>query len=335
MVAVCFGQMPGAWTGNGLASFPTIAFHAAAVTPAGDRAFGFYQTSADKGLALLNLTTGDLSKIVTFPPDASGLSSLAVDPPWVAWTQGDSKYNLGAWTIYARNLDSGESVKLATSRLDDGSYVFGQVPLVAVRKGVVGWAQPTSKTGPNPQAEVRLYDLVEHKQTVIDSGRVSSPVFAGHDIVWARIGDDLKPAFRALDVETRQPVQLPPQLQDQPAIVYLAGSPRYLAWTTSNQEVRVWQVDTSDVAAYSIQDNKNPLQFLTLAGHYLLWYTGYPYAVLDLNTGGAFDVSGAVAGSEAAIVTTETLRAPATKTDIPGTGVSTLRTASAPGIPGC
>jgi hypothetical protein len=57
--------------------------------------------------------------------------------------------------------------------------------------------------------------------------------------------------------------------------------------------------------------------------------------VLDLDTGGGYDLPGATAGSEAAIVLTTPLGAFTKPAGSPGTAVSVLATSAAPAIPAC
>jgi hypothetical protein len=340
-LAVCFGPMPAGWAGTQRASFPTADFGLGAVAPAGDRAYGMYRTAAGRSIAMLDLRTGALTPLADLPADSAGFSSMAADSRWLAWVQADSVSVPRAWTLHALDLQTGEQLTLATSELPDGTLLFGQNPLLALRRGVLTWAQPTSTTGLLPTAEVRAYDLAARRQSVLDSGHVSSPVFAGPYLVWGRIGDDGGSTFRAVNAITRTPVELPEQVRSQPGIVYLAGSPSHLAWSTDFQHVVAWDLEDGALTTYTIADTRNPLQFLTLAGHFLIWYTGFPSAALDLDTGGAFDASiiggllaGQIAGSEATIVRTDPLSLPE-KGGIAGTAVSSLRTAAAPAIPGC
>ena len=43
------------------------------------------------------------------------------------------------------------------------------------------------------------------------------------------------PTLQAVYARTLKPVELPEQVRSQPGIEYLAGSPRYLAWSTDPQ----------------------------------------------------------------------------------------------------
>jgi hypothetical protein len=267
-LTTCFGAPPAGWAGTRRASMPTTQFFVSAVTPSGDRAYGLSRTSpAEQGIAAMDLATGALTHIVALPAGSSGLSSLAVAPPWLAWVQGGSPTNPGDWSILARNLDTGEQLTLATPRLADGSDGFGHVPDVAVAGGAVVWAQSTSRSGDAAGYEVRAYDLAARRQTVLDSGAVGSPVLAGRYLVWSHAADDGTTTLRAVDASTRQPADLPAAVRSQPAITSLAGAPGSLVWSTDGQHAFAWRVDRNRLATYTTDGSRHRLQFLTVAGH--------------------------------------------------------------------
>jgi hypothetical protein len=236
--------------------------------------------------------------------------------------------NPGLWTLMARNLDTGEQLTVATP-----SAALGGPPTsLVVDAARVAWRQPTTTDPQTPAAEVRVYDLAARRQTVLDSGGVGAPVLAGRYLVWSRSGAGLQ----AVDAATLQPASLPGRVRGQAPGTAIAGSPTELVWSTDEQHATAWRVDRDQLATYAIGDNRNRLQFLTVAGHFLIWFTGVQFAVLDLDTGGGYDVPlpGAVLGSEAAIVLTTS---PGGSPKGPGqsTSVSVLPTASAPAIPAC
>jgi hypothetical protein len=338
---VCFTTVPSGWAGTLRATFPTMGFLVSAV--AGRRAYGFFSTQAgDEGIAVVELRTGALTQLVTFPADSSGLISLAVGGHWLAWVQGNSRFQPLDWTLFARNLQTGEQLTLATSRQPDGTIVAGPQPQLALRDGLLTWAQPIASTVPGGAAEARVYDLQARRQSVLDTGQVNSPVFGGRLVVWGHILGKGTTELRAVDASTLRPIALPEQIRSQPGVLFLAGSSRFLVWSTDYQHALAWRMKDGQLTSYAISDKRNPLQFLQLSGHFLMWYTGFPFAVLDLDTGGAFDtpvlggaIAGSIAGSQTTIVRSEPLSVPPSKGGIPGSAVSSLRTASAPSIPGC
>ena len=107
----------------------------------GTTVYGQVNTADSSGIARLDLGTGRLEELVRFGADVSGTASIAVSPPWLAWTQGNSTRNLFDWTVYARNLDSGETLTLATSRRPDGAFLPGQQPVLSLRASQLAWSQ--------------------------------------------------------------------------------------------------------------------------------------------------------------------------------------------------
>jgi streptogramin lyase len=109
-------------------------------------------------------------------------------------------------------------------------------------------------------------------------------------------------------------------------IGYLAGSSDYLLWT-SGASLMAQRVSTGSITAYRFTSDalKHPFQFLMLAGHFAVWFTGYANSILDLDTGRAVDVplpSGSAAGGDVIVVA----RTPAgAKGAIASTAVSWLR----------
>ena len=335
---VCFGAMPGDWT---------RALHARSVTTprgvrfgpggiAGGDVIGEFNSAAGSGISRLDLTTGKLTTISRFPPGIGGMGAMAVDSPWVVWEELDSQTNLNDWSIHVWNLTSGAGWVLATSRLSNGTYVSGQQPLPVVRNRSAAWAQPVRSSSSYSMAQVRAVDLSTGRASTLDTGRVSSPVYAGHYLVWAKIDSAGHYLLRVVDPASFKPVVTPGPLRNPGPVLYLAGSPEYLAWSSGDlNTLTVWLVGTSRLLKFTQSDSGHPFEFLQLAGHFVLWYTGNGSSVLDMRTGDAFDVRGSVAGSADAIAIEQPGGQAPPKGAFASSRVSTLATAAMPGIRGC
>ena len=333
-VAVCFGAMPADWT---------RALHARSViSPAGTyfgpggilggAAIGQFNSASESGIGLLDMTAGRLTTIAQFPGAAGGMGAMAVDPPWVVWEELDSQTNLNDWTVRAWNQRTGTARLLATSRLGNGTYVTGQEPEPVVRNGVVAWAQPVP--GPD-RYNVRAVDLATGKVSTLDTGRVSSPVYAGPYLVWGKIDSTGRYLLRVVDAENFRPAAIPGPLRDPGSLLNLAGSAQYLAWSSGDlNTLTVWPAGTDRLLRFTQSDSGHPFQFLQLTGHFVLWYTGTGSSVLDLQTGNAFDLAGSGAASAAAITVQEQLKQPP-KGSYASVRVSTLATAAMPAIRTC
>ena len=310
--SVCFAPPSEDWTRrfseHAVAIGGGVDLHLGAVADDGRTAYGLVRRSAaDQAVAAVDLATGAVTSIAALPAGAAGIGSMAASGSWVVWQQANSAANLGDWAVRAWSRESGETLDLATSRSPDGQQAFGQAPLPVAGRGMVAWAQPQPRQASHPVATVERYDLASRRTTVLDSGRVSGPVLAGADLVWARVEADGSYALRAVDAVSLRAAPLPERVRAPGPVVYLAGSDRYLAWSTDQRELHVWRLGTREYGDYTA-DVRHPLQFLRLAGDFTLWYAGLPSTVLDLRTGHAFDVRGSLAGTDGLIAESEAAR---------------------------
>lgn len=327
----CFGAATAGWSGAQRASLPTTQLGAQVVAPSGDRAYGSYQTTAgERGIAAVDLSSGALTRLVAAPG-----GPLAAAPPWLAWVEPTGQINPGPWALRARNLDTGEQLTLATSRLANGNDGLPKPGGLALHGTELAWVQATSIDLTARADELRVYDLATHKQSVLDTGVLAAPVLAGPYLVWTHGGGD-GPVLQAVAASTLLPAALPARLRAQTGVGELAGSPAYLFWDTDAHHGTAWRIDRDRLTTYTV-DEPHRLQFFTVAGHFLLWDVGTPAAiVMDLDTGGGYVMpSNGLAGSEAAIVRTGPLGPSNPKSGSAGTTVSVLTTSSAPAIPGC
>ncbi len=289
-LSFCTGPIPTEWSA-GLArrtiNLPGVNFGVNTLSQDGALAFGYFQSGQGQGVAEVDLGTGRMSVVATMPGSASGISWMSFSDPWLVWAQGDSQYNLGQWSIHLWNRQTRQVIQLATSQLSDGSYLTGQLVFPIVGHGYVAWSQPASRQS----LDLRLYMVGSGKSLTLDSGRLSSPVFAGRNLVWAKfLNGTSQPSFRMVDADTLKPVTVPKVIASPQPIVYLAGSANYLLWTQDNSDMEVLRLGTDNVTIYSGTDVKHPFQFPVLADHFVVWFAADTNTVMDLDTGKAFDV---------------------------------------------
>jgi hypothetical protein len=168
----------------------------------------------------------------------------------------------------------------------------------------MAWSQPVS----SQSAELRVYELATGHLTILDSGDVGSPVFAGADLVWTK--EDVgaaDPHFVFADATTLQPVAAPTELRDPREIRFVAGAPDRLVWTgTSGSPNGTWFVD--DLAARTLRTytaSGHYAQFPQLAGPYLVWFAADKNSIVDLRSGAGFDLplpGGVVAAGDTIVV---------------------------------
>src|SRR5437764_223820 len=173
-------------------------FGLGAPTLAGQVAFGQFDTGTEDGIGSLDLATGRMTRVVTWSSQVSGMGWMAVELPWVVWEQGNSQANLSDWSVLAWNKDTGARSTIATSRLPDSTFLFGQPPYPSLRNGVVTWAQPLPRRGDVNESEIHARSLGTGRDAVLASGRVGAPVFAGRYLIWAHGEADRRYSFQAV-----------------------------------------------------------------------------------------------------------------------------------------
>ncbi len=302
----------------------------------GPTVYGQINTADSSGIARLDLGSGRLEELVRFGADVSGTASIAVSPPWLAWTQGNSTRNLFDWTVYARNLESGETLTLATSRRPDGAFLPGQQPVLSLRASQLAWSQTLPGPGPQLGSELHVFDLAARRDKVLTTGRVSAPVFSGRLLIWGERNPGGAYSFAAVEALTLAPAPLPEALRVPGSIVFLAGAKDWFAWSAEGlMELNVWRFDANERRQYRAPDIRHYFQFMQLAGGYLLWYSGVGSAILDLESGALVDVSGSLAGGDDLIVMEQPSRPPAKKGEIVASRVSAARPSGLPGLGEC
>lgn len=337
---MCFAAAPPEWTAamsKTVATLPAVNFGAVAVDDVHDVAYGFFQSTDQRGVAAVDMRTGNLSVVSTMTAQEAGVAWMSYADPWLVWAQGEAVDNLGNWSIQAWNRQTGERLQLATSQLPDGTDLRGELVYPVVGDGYAAWNQPTSASS----ADLRIYRFSSHQSTTLDSGRLSSPVLASRSLVWAKFtGSAAQPSFRFADAETLRVTATPAELTGTRPIQYLAGSSRYLVWTegTSGQATdpgTLWAYDLSARHLTRYVTDSHYLQFPMLAGPILAWFAATVSAILDLRTGDGFDVPlpGSIGAEGDAIVVSR--MAPGTKGAVTSTTVSLLRPSVLPSVQSC
>lgn len=332
---VCVRGMPSDWSAmfsQTAIALGQINFSPSAVDSADNVAFGYFQSGSKQGIAAVGLLDGKVRMLSQMSPQQSGVTWMSFGNSWLAWAQGESLTNLGAWSIQALDTVSGRRIQLATSKLPDGTYLNGQLAFPVVGRDYVAWSQPTSQNS----ADLRIYRLDTGQTLTLDSGHLSSPVVASNKLVWAKLdsGQTL-PSFRMVDANTLNAVAVPGLLGTPRPIGYLAGSPEYLLWTTDNSTLIAADMGTGKLRKFLSPDVMHPFQFPMIAGHFLVWFSGPLDAVLDLVTGGTFDLPlpGGAAGADNDVVITKS--AAGSKGTTTNSTIATMRLTPATTIPGC
>ncbi|HEX7265587.1 MAG TPA: hypothetical protein VF383_15520 [Candidatus Dormibacteraeota bacterium] len=336
---LCFRPIPADWAAamsGKVATLDSITFGPAAVDDSDGVVYGYFRNASQQGVAFVNLQTGKLTVVSTMTAAESGVIWMTYADGWLVWAQGESTDLIGNWSIQAWNATTHVRLQLATSKLPDGTYLQAEEVFPVVGHGYVAWNQPTSETS----VDLRVYRLDTRSEVTLDSGKLSSPVFASNYLVWAKFVDGAnEPSFRFADVDTLQPVSVPPELRASRPITFLAGSNDVLVWTanplgtSSTYNMGVDWLAKGQLRWYS--SSSQPLQFPFVAGGYMVWSTPDGNAVADLSTGGSFVINGngAIAAAGDTIVVASL--APGPKGAAPTTSLSMLHPTALQGLGTC
>jgi len=333
-VAICLGQMPSEWSAAGVAhaqTLPSEQFHPQAIDPNQMLAFGFFKTTSEKGVAEVNLGSGQSQTLTRMAPAAAGVVWMTYSDPWLAWLQADSQVDLGDWTVRAINIRTQEERTLASSRLANGGNT-GALSFPVSANGYLAWSQPSANGD-----ELVIYRFDTGQTSTIDTGRLSSPVIAGDNLIWAKSqAGDTEASFRIADAKTLQLGETPTALKVPREMQYLAGSSDYLVWTESSGSMSAYRFQSHQLSHYSIASEAmdHPFQFPTVGTHFVAWFTGSKNTVVDLDTGNGFDVdlpSGVLAADRWLLIG----RIQGTKSGAGSTTLSTVDLQKVKGLTSC
>ena len=301
--------------------------------------FGLLRSAAGIGVGSIDLASGVLTKLSQFGQHSGGLGWITFEAPWLVWQQLDSDSRPG-WSLIALNIDTREEITLSRDPpLGTQSAVLGIPPVPAIQSGVVAWSEPTTSTGGVAVNQIVAYNLGTRKSQVLDTGVTSSPVYAGKYLIWARKGANDTVSFAAVTGGDLQRVETAGLLPNPTGATYLAGSDRYLAWTTADlAEVDYVDLTTALLTQMVVTaDLKHRVQFPVIVADYLLWYTGDRFSVLDLRSGRGFDIMGSASAANGMLAKSESVGSTPVKGQIGQSRVSALDVSKVSGLPstGC
>jgi len=282
---LCFNAPPTDWAtvmANVAATLDGTNFAAGAIDEQDGVVYGGAWTGSRSIIASVAVATGKMTAVA--PMSASGFGWMTYADGWLVWVE-PGVVDLQLWNASTHEIRQ----VAAAPQLEGTSYLTGLHNDAVIGHGYMAWSQAVSSTS----AELRVYTLATGHVTILDSGDVGSPVFAGADLVWTkRDAGAAHPRFVFADATTLQPVAAPAELRDPREIGFVAGSPNRLVWTgTPASSNGTWFVD--DLAAGTIRTytaSGHFFQFPQLAGHYLVWFGADKNSIVDLRSGAGIDL---------------------------------------------
>ena len=282
---LCFTAPPPDWAtamANVAAALDGVNFGAGAIDEQGGVVYGGAWMGSSQIIASVALSTGRMTAVA--PMSANGFGWMTYAGGWLVWAEP------GVLDLQLWNARTHEIRQVVTGpQMEGTSYLTGGLMEPVIGHGYMVWSQPVSSRS----AELRVYELATGHVTILDSGDVGSPLFAGADLVWTkRDAGAAHPRFVFADATTLQPVAAPAELRDPREISFVAASPDRLVWTgTPGSSNGTWFVD--DLAAGIIRTytaSGHYFQFPQLAGPYLVWFGADRNSIVDLRSGAGIDL---------------------------------------------
>jgi len=179
---------------------------------AGSLAFVSEWTPTFSGVAALNLATGRMRPIRSFPRPGQDQADGSADGRWVVWEQTVSLQTLDKFTVYAWDSATGRLLTLGRSLSGPGGVTWPSPwHPPAVSGHYAAWAQGY---GPDGKVEVRLADLDTGRVRVVRQGHTQPPFFYRNLLVWAESDrPGAQTALHAISLGTGRQAALPAALR--------------------------------------------------------------------------------------------------------------------------
>jgi hypothetical protein len=270
---------------NAAATLDGVNFAAGAIDEQDGVVYGGAWMGSRTVIASVALSTGRMTAVA--PMSASGFGWMMYADGWLVWTEP------GVLDLQLWNASTHAIRQVATGpQLEGTSYLTGALMDPVIGHGYMAWSQRVS----SQSAELRVYELANGNVTILDSGDVGSPLFAGGNLVWTkRDAGAAHPHFVFADATTLQSAAAPAELRDPRDIGSVAASPDRLVWTgapgTASPGNGTWFVDvlaTGIIRTYTAGGHY--FQFPQLAGPYLVWFGADKNSIVDLRSGVGIDL---------------------------------------------
>lgn len=236
-------------------------------TPAGwygDRLLASIGAGSPDGetIALVDPATGDHQDLWTVPEGQQDIVT-SIDGDWAAVVRTGLQLPFPDWTLYVRNLASGEARLLAKSDEDveDEPGVqpvlpLGFAPSASLSGGQVAWAQ-YQMSGDGAVRAIHLYRMDDSRERVLDttpasSGDLLSPSLAGPNAAWLHIKGTGAAEIVLRDLTGNSERRFP--IDGSPVSLALANGGSAIAWDDTRGSLFVF--DLSSGALWKAADGQ-------------------------------------------------------------------------------
>lgn len=271
----------------------------------GQQAYISTWTAGFSGVGALNLATGKLRRILSYPNPATDQADGSASGRWLVWEQTHSLQSLDGFTVYAWDSASGRLRQIGRSLAGPRGVPWPSPwHAPAVSGHYAAWAQGY---GPGGRVEIRLADLATGQVKVIRTGHTQAPFFDGQLVVWPESDrPGAQTSLHAFSPATGRPAALPPVLRAVRGTDYVATDGTRTAYLSPTLTA-LYYSPAQDQAAHLVLRLRpgNAFSALTIGPGSLAWTTTRASYLASTRTGAYARVTrhyGNVAGSGPAVL---------------------------------
>lgn len=171
-------------------------------------------------------------------PVEEQVAHAGFDGRWLVFAIMHDRRQFHDWTVYAWDSVAGGRPRAIA---DNRKAIRSPWIRPEVHKGKASWVEGiAAATGVDgPQARVHLYDLASGTDKVVHSAPATEVFFLDSWLVW-RAGYEGDPSpLRAVDIDSGDLVDLPPQMREIRSDAHVRGDAGTIAWTRRDGDVPV------------------------------------------------------------------------------------------------
>jgi hypothetical protein len=144
----------------------------------------FAATNETPIIALYNVESRAILRLHATRTPRSQLLGATSDGDWVVWSEATDVLRNADWTMYAYNMSTKQTTRLAQAERVSGAVAAGTMPRPVMDHGLVVWAQATTSAASATASVVFTRDITSGAVTTLGAGmdpRVSWPWVAWRD----------------------------------------------------------------------------------------------------------------------------------------------------------
>lgn len=234
---------------------------------------------------------GSAIRIARIP--APGLGNAWLAGHHVAFERLRSEQAWGDWELLL--WDSTTRKEPLTLDESDGKAPNAPFLLVSANDQALAWLHPL-KDG---RRQVRLHDVRTGRTEIVHVGHVGTPLIAGDLLMWPEASaPNTPPKLAAVDMKSRRPVQLPPQLADLLDPQEMSSDGRTFAWASADRsQLMAWQRGWPKARVIAKAAEGSPITWPKVTGDTVSWVADRTYTA-DIRSSSYVPMTKAWGGAE-------------------------------------